>query len=358
MSADSRTIVVDCERMKYPHTGLYHFCLQLSRALIATNNGKPLCFYTPPAAGKIFGSDQCYRTQKAWHKFLFPSTQHVGLWHCTHQSSDYFPFGKKVKKVLTIHDLNYLHDERKTAEKKKKFAKDVQRKIDASDFVVFISNFSRNDVNEHFALRDKPSAVVYNGCTIQEITSLTPPPYVPLKPFLFTLGTITDKKNFHVLPRLLRGNDFLLLIAGVTQSAAYKEKIEQEAKRLGVQDRVIFTGPVWENDKQWYLKHCTAFVFPSIAEGFGLPVLEAMYFGKPVLLSTATSLPEIGGELADYFEGFAEEQMQAALQNSLQRYASNPAQKEALMARAHSFSWTEAALQYHKIYEKLVASGE
>lgn len=344
--------------MKYPYTGLYQFCWQLSRSLVKINRKLPLCFYTPPAAGSIFGGNQCYLSQHSLHKFLFPATRNISLWHCTHQDSDYFPFGRKIKKLLTIHDLNYLHDERKTAKKKQRFKEDVQRKIDESDYVVFISDYSFNDVRTQLDIAGKKTAVIYNGCTIKALSSLTPPPYVPSKPFLFTLGTITDKKNFHVLPRLLPGNDYLLLIAGITQSTAYKEKIEQEAKRLGVQDRVIFPGPVGENDKQWYLKHCKAFVFPSLAEGFGLPVLEAMYFEKPVLLSTATSLPEIGGEIADYFPSFEPAEMQHVLQQSLLNFENDPAKKEALKKRALSFSWDEAAERYLEIYQKLVAGND
>lgn len=358
MNAASKLVVFDCERMKYPHTGLYHFCLQLGSSLSKTAGKEPLCFYTPASVGKVFGGAQCYLPQRPLHKFFFPSTKNMALWHCAHQSSDYFPFGKKLKKVLTIHDLNYLHDERKPAAKKQKFLRDVQRKIDEADHVVFISHFTQNDVEKHLNLFGKATSVIYNGCTIKELPALTTPPTVPSKPFLFTLGTITDKKNFHVLPRLLPGNDFLLVIAGITQSEAYKAKILSEAKQLGVADRIIFTGPVWENDKQWYLKHCTAFVFPSIAEGFGLPVLEAMYFGKPVVLSQATSLPEIGGGLADYFPNFEAEQMQTTLQRSLYNFETDPTKKEALKARALSFSWDEAAVKYHRIYDQLVTSGE
>ncbi|HET7898585.1 MAG TPA: glycosyltransferase family 1 protein, partial [Flavisolibacter sp.] len=311
-----------------------------------------------PSVGKIFGKNQCYIRQRPLHKLVFPSTRNIGLWHCAHQSSDYFPPAKAVKKVLTMHDLNYLHDESKTAEKKRVFLDDVQRKIDAADHIAFISHFSQNDAQTHLDLEGKSTSVIYNGCTIQELPELKPPPFVPDRPFLFTLGTITDKKNFHVLPRLLPGNDFLLVIAGVTQSKAYKEKIEEEAKQLGVLNRVVFTGPVWENDKQWYLKHCTAFVFPSLAEGFGLPVLEAMYFEKPVLLSLTTSLPEIGGPLAGYFSGFEEAQMQKTLTDILHQFELDPQRKAALKRRAISFSWDEAAIRYHAIYRQLVGKSE
>ncbi|RYZ48057.1 MAG: glycosyltransferase family 1 protein, partial [Chitinophagaceae bacterium] len=331
--------------MKYPHTGLYQFCLHLSKALIKLKQDQ-LCFYTPSSVGDIFGKYVCYLRQKSLHKLFFPSVKNIALWHCAHQSSNYFPFRKDVKKVLTIHDLNYLNDERKDAAKKKKFAADLQRKIDAADHLAFISHFTKTDVDKHFDLTNKPTSVIYNGCTIEELPLITLPSFLPSKPYLFTLGTITEKKNFHVLPRLLTGNDFLLVIAGITQNESYKERIIQEARKNGVADRIVFTGPVNDNDKQWYLKNCAAFVFPSIAEGFGLPVIEAMYFGKPVLLSKATSLPEIGGTVAEYFADFSQEEMQKALLALLQRFGDNPSLQAAVEQRASLFSWEEAAKQY------------
>ncbi len=354
MSNSHPAIVVDCERMKYPHTGLYQFCLHLSNALIETNTNQQLCFYTPPSAKTIFGTGQQYLTQHPLHKFSFPLLKNVSLWHCTYQGSAYFPFRKKVKKVLTLHDLNYIHDETKTGSKKKKFLAGVQRKIDASDAVVAISQFALTDAQAHLQLTGKPCSVIYNGCTIKEIASPATPAFAPQRPFLFSLGTITAKKNFHVLPRLLFNNDFLLVIAGITQSPAYKEKIRQEAMRLGVLDRVIFAGAVNETDKQWLLKNCSVFVFPSLAEGFGLPVVEAMYFGKPVLLSAAASLPEIGGGEACYFSSFGEEEMQRDLEVCLHRAQTDPSLKERLQQRARRFSWTEAALQYHRLYNELL----
>ena len=358
MQSSPQSIVFDCERMKYPHTGLYQFCLQLSQAMLRVSNDLKLCFYTPSAVGKLLGETQCYLQQHGWHKFFFPSVKNIALWHCAHQDSDYFPFGKKTKTLLTIHDLNYFHDNRKTEKKRLDYLHRVQRKIEEADHLVFISQFSLNDTRENLQITGKKTSVIYNGCNIKELPSLTQPPYFPPKPFLLTLGTITYKKNFHVLPRLLPGNDFLLVIAGITQSEAYKEKILREAQKLGVSNRLIFTGPVWENDKQWYLKHCSAFVFPSLAEGFGLPVLEAMYFEKPVLLSKATSLPEIGGSEADYFPSFDASDMQNTLAYSLQNFETNAGKKLAMKKRALSFSWDEAAKKYLEIYSSLTNQTE
>jgi glycosyltransferase involved in cell wall biosynthesis len=175
-----------------------------------------------------------------------------------------------------------MHNTNKTDKKKKKFLHEVEKKIKRASHVTFISSFTKEDVQQYIDLTNKPATVIYNGCNIEAINDLKEPLTAPQTPFLFTIGTITDKKNFHVLPVLLAGNDRLLIIAGITQSEAYKQLIIQEAIKYKVEKRVIFTGPITENDKQWYLKNCEAFVFPSLTEGFGLPVVEAMYFGKPI----------------------------------------------------------------------------
>ncbi len=349
-----KTIAIDCERMKYPYTGLYNYCYHLGKALIAINVDKrKLCFYTPPSLSKIFGGKQCYITQRQYHKLVFPSTANIDLWHSTHQSTDYFPYKEKLKLVLTIHDLNYLNDSDKTENKKQLYLNALKRKIERADHIVAISRYTLQDVQNHFDIGNKPSSVIYNGCNIEDIGTLFTPANAPGSPFLFTIGTIVDKKNFHVLPALLHKNDMSLLIAGITHSEDYKQKIIEEAKRFNVEDRVVFTGPVSENDKQWYMKHCKAFVFPSISEGFGLPVIEAMYFGKPVLLSEHTSLPEIGGSAAYYFKNFDPVEMQKTLIGSLHDFEINK-RSELVKQRALFFNWEKTAEQYSAVYKSLL----
>ena len=349
----TKTIAVDCERMKYPHTGLYNYCYHLSKALIASNKKEQkLCFYTPPFLSKIFGEAECYIHQRNYHKLFFPLAN-IDLWHSTHQSTDYFPDRKKLKIVLTIHDLNYIYDNNKTETKKKIYLAGLKKKIERADHIVAISAFTLREIQKYFDVKHKPCSVIYNGCNIEELETLLAPVNAPQKPFLFTIGTIVDKKNFHVLPALLQNNDMWLLIAGIIQSNAYKEKIIATARRFDVEDRLIFTGPVSENDKQWYLKHCRAFVFPSLSEGFGLPVVEAMYFGKPVLLSKHTSLPEIGDNVAYYFENFNESEMQKTLLDSLHDFEKNE-RSNAVKERALFFNWHKTAEQYHAIYKSLL----
>jgi glycosyltransferase involved in cell wall biosynthesis len=347
-------IIIDCERMKYHHTGLYHYCYNLGKNLVENYNpqNETLQFFLPEKEGAVFGKNAQYLHQKNLHKLVLPSTNKINVWHTTHQDTGYYPQHRKVPVVLTIHDLNVLHNTAKADFKKQRFINETAKKINRADHLTFISSFTKTDVEQYFDIANKPSAIIYNGCNIMEIENPSAPPVAPQLPFLFTIGTVTDKKNFHVLPALLTGNNRMLIISGITQSEIYKQKIIHEAVKHKVENRVIFTGPVTESDKQWYLKNCEAFVFPSLTEGFGLPVVEAMFFGKPIFLSACTSLPEIGGDAAYYFSSFDKETMQQTLEKGLQHYtATSPADN--IKARAAMFSWKEAALKYLAIYRSL-----
>jgi len=349
-----KQLVFDAERMKYPHTGLYHYCLQLGLALqkIVDEKKEELKFYVRPGHEKAFGENALYIEQHWLHKFFMP-TKNATIWHTTYQATNYFPFRKKVKVVFTIHDLNVLHENKMSPKRLQKELNNIQKKINAADHIVAISHFTLADINKHLKLNNTPATVIHNGCNIKLIQHITDPQNLPTAEFLFTLGTINAKKNFHVLPSLLVGNNKQLFIAGITDDENYKQIIIKEAEKNGVAEKVFFTGPVNENDKQWYMKNCEAFVFPSLAEGFGLPVIEAMYFGRPVILSSATALPEIGGTEAYYFNDFEPENMRSVLTNALKNYEENPDAESKITARAKMFTWEDAAKKYFEVYRSL-----
>jgi glycosyltransferase involved in cell wall biosynthesis len=350
-----KKIIIDCERMKYPHTGLHSYCINLVPALqkLVQPNLEELSFFLPKEQNGAFGKGEHYLFQHSIQKLIMPSLKKYAVWHSTHQDTGYYPSKNKLPVVLTIHDINVMHNADKSAVKKKWYIQQVEKKIRRADHVTFISNFTSNDVQQYIDLTNKPNSVVYNGCTIREIQPLQEPAIKPAAPFYFTISTIMKKKNSHVLPALLAGNDKLLVIAGITSSEAYKQEIIAEAVKHGVEKRLIFTGAVTENDKQWYLKNCTAFLFPSLTEGFGAPVVEAMYFGVPIFLSRFTSLPEIGGDVCYYFSSFEKDAMQKTVQDGLLHYKENPATAEMIKKRAAMFSWHNAATDYLNIYRSL-----
>ena len=178
------------------------------------------------------------------------------------------------------------------------------------------------------------------------------PAYLPKKSFLFSIGQLHSRKNFHVLPPLLTGNDDELIIAGVNDTV-YAKKVMDEARRYNVEKRVKLIGTVTENEKHWYYKNCKAFVFPSIGEGFGLPVVEAMYFGKPVFLSKYTSLPEVGGDAAYYFNDFSPDSMQSVFEKGMNEFKNNN-RVDAIKQQAAKFNWKKAAGEYLDVYRSLL----
>jgi glycosyltransferase involved in cell wall biosynthesis len=119
--------------------------------------------------------------------------------------------------------------------------------------------------------------------------------------------------------------------------------------------QVILTGKISDIEKQYYLKNCSAFVFPSLREGFGIPPIEAMRFGKPVFLSNSTSLPEIGGKHAFYWDHFEPKYMAEIFIKGIITYnAKKDWYSEQYIKRAKSFDWNKAAKQYIELYKTIL----
>ena len=351
-----KRIMFDAERMKYAHTGLYHFCLQLGKHILNNcPNNREINFFYNNKAPKFFGDFANYTNQYSLQKFFRPSFRGFDIWHATFQLTAYLPRLKKIKVISTIHDLNFLKEE-KSPSRTATYLKKIQKLIDRSEEIVAISNYVKKDIIENCDLKGKTVHVIYNGNNInQEIAEKENAAPLINGDYLYTLGTINKKKNFHVLLYLLLENNLKLVISGIVHEPEYLEKIQQIANELGVADRVILTGSITEEQKYNYLKHCAVFCFPSFAEGFGLPVIEAMSFGKKVLLSTYTCLPEIGGNEAFYLEETTEEYMTDFGKNKIMKLIEAPTREAEIKEWANQFSWEKAAQSYWAIYEKMLA---
>ncbi|WP_082886332.1 glycosyltransferase family 4 protein [Flavisolibacter tropicus] len=348
-------IVFDCERMKYPNTGLYSYCLNLGTRLQQTlHQNAQLTFFIPPAVKKIFGSQSSNIIQHSYQKFWLPSLKDYHIWHATYQGSQYLPqLNKKIKVVLTIHDLNFMHDPRKSEAKKKKYLKVLQHNIDRSAAIICISEFAKSDVLQYCATKNKPIYVIHNGTNSLEKPGLFGNSYKPRTRFLFSIGVMERKKNFHVLLPLLQQNkDMELLIAGQPNDREYIDYIISMARELGVEEKLKVLGAISEEEKSWYYENCYAFTFPSLSEGFGLPVTEAMSVGKPLFLSDKTALPEIGQDIAFYFNDFNSAHMQKVFIDGMQQYKTEKMQ-DAIKLRGQDFCWQKAAQQYINVYQSL-----
>lgn len=346
--------LLDLHRLRHnPYNGLYSFSCSLAESLLdLAASDEKFYFYLPAEKFGMFGNKPEYVTHKRLHKFFQFGTSKFDVWHLTTGISQYKPFNTKTKVVYTIHDVNFLIEEPNNVKQTKRTLQLMQKNIDRADHIVFISKFAREFASGYLDFNNKQTSIIYNGYSIKEYPAFNEPVYSPSKPFLFSVSLVQPRKNFHVLPSLLVGNDYELVIAGLNHFD-YSKKIMEEASKFNVQDRVKLIGAVDEEHKYWYLKNCEAFMFPSIAEGFGIPPLEAMHFGKPVFLSDQTSLPEVGGEAAYYFSNFDPAYMQNVFKKGLTDYKENK-RKESIIAHAKKFSWAKSANDYLSVYRQLL----
>jgi glycosyltransferase involved in cell wall biosynthesis len=330
----SKKILLDFEKIKDPFCGLGQFCSHLKTHF--EKSSLPIEYFTPNKYQKI---------ARKLPLFL----PHSNVFHGVHQDSPYMPPSKKTKYVLTIHDLNAFYEKSKygTGEK---YLKKLQKKINRADYITFISEFTKSEVLKHLDLAQKKTAVIYNGISLKGFAET--PEYVPSKNYLFSIGTVLPKKNFHVLIDFLKTiPDLEIVIAGTTYHQYAKEMI-QTIKNENLQDRFHLVGTISENQKIWYYSHAQGFIFPSLLEGFGLPVAEAMSFGLPLFLSRSTSLPEIGGPDAYYFDHFSPEHMNKVYIDGILTFTAD--KKSRLIERSSLFDWQKAANNYLQIYKELL----
>jgi glycosyltransferase involved in cell wall biosynthesis len=351
---DLPKVIVDVSRMKYPFTGLYFYCKNLALNLEKYHsNSFDFSFFSYPKVVLPKNLKQVVGT--ILDKFFFDKKNDYKLFHGTWQGTKYIP-QDNAKFVLTIHDLNFLYTN-KSKYKKQKLLKKIQKRVNKADAITVISTYVKNDILKHLDLKGKPVDVIYNGVELLEFPDFDKPKYRPENKFLFTVGTVLYKKHFHVLPRLLVDNDYELVIAGIHPEKSYIAQIEEDANKYGVGDRVHLVGAVSDEEKYWYVKNSEAFLFPSISEGFGLPPIEAMLLGKPVFMSTFTSLPEVGGDAAYYFESFDADAMKQVLKEGLEDYNTNN-RKQEIIAWASQFSWESSVKGYVAVYNRVLGNDD
>lgn len=288
---------------------------------------------------------------------LFRIKKKFSLWHSVNQNTKIEPASLNVPYLLTIHDVNFLEEE---SGKRLDFRiNQLKYKLQRSSAIVYVSEFAKKNTHAHFNIPDIPEYVIYNGNNFNDNSAKRIEKnqinYVPSEPFIFSIGQVVEKKNFHTLIEMLSFlSDIVLVIAGA-MNTAYAEILKEKIQHYKLENRVVLLGNISETDKIFYYKNCLAFAFPSLREGFGLPVLEAMTFGKPIFLSNKTSLPEIGGAHSFYWENFDPQYMAKVFEDGMCKFENNKDLfTTAHINRSQQFSWKNAAKQYIQVYKSIL----
>jgi glycosyltransferase involved in cell wall biosynthesis len=367
--SDKKTIIIDFGKISTPYCGLAEVALNYAQALEELKRDdlefvyivpKPLLakFYENVSLNaispKYSGLNRLLYYLTGQRQFLCRLPD-FDLYHYLHFYSPWGPKSNESKPVLlTVHDLHAL--ERKRSEKR------LRHKLNEVSHIAFISKFASQEYKKHFSDLKMKTRIIVNGVksppTVNEKSSESWK--YKYSDFLFTLGGL-KRKNIHSLLGMLEKNnqfdlvrDLKLVVAGSVKDK-YKKELLVEAKQRDIQHKIIFLGSVSEKDKYELMQACRAFVFPSLQEGFGLPVIEALHFGKPVFCSNKTSLPEVGGEMVYYWEQFDAAYMSNILQHGLQDNDGSDENKIALRKQyADRFDWNRNAREYVDYYLQIL----
>ena len=295
---------------------------------------------------------------KEWTRHAYHGRGHI-LRHALHSNFYRIPSADKSPLVLTIHDMHLLHYPQKRRLQALTRLRDSIRRACA---LVFISEYAHAIVAEHVDFGNTEKHIIYNG--VEKPGEEKKPDWFRGKllqkdgkphPFLFSIAQIAPSKNYHILPPMLAKLPRMNLIIAGRKKKYYAPQIIEAARRTNSGERLILPGMINEAEKAWLLAHCTGFVFPSLREGFGIPVVEALHFGKPVFCFRNTALPEAGGEMAYYWQDDSPAAMAELVTQTLANEASNSASTPLTIARqnwAARFSWSRNVMSYLQIYQR------
>ena len=308
-------------------------------------------FLLPPGYEKDFGplvDTTCMR--RKYHKHFSKGLPTVNLWHSITQQQLKRRRGRCDQFVLTIHDLNYLTEKNWLRQLKHKWV--LQRAIHQADAVTCISNYVRRQIEEQFDMEGKPVRVIYNGVEDISHQPESRPAFATGRPFFFAIGQIRQKKNFHLLVDMMRFfPDYDLYVCG-DDHFDYSKVVRQHIAQLPTGNAYL-TGKITAEEKVWLYRHTEAFLFPSIGEGFGLPAIEAMQFGRAVFISNHTCLPEICGDCAMVWEHLHPDDMAAVVKQRLAGFYADATQIEKVKNHAKEFSYEKHIAAYVKLYKEL-----
>jgi glycosyltransferase involved in cell wall biosynthesis len=225
-----------------------------------------------------------------------------------------------------------------------------------SKLVITPTNFVRDDLSKFAHLKKSKIVVTYEAA--DKINDAAEPVKdLADKKFLMYVGRPTPHKNLITLVKaleILAAQDPQLLLVLAGKKDANYSSIEKAVAKMGLTDRVIFTGFISDGQLRWLYENTAVYVFPSLAEGFGLPGLEAMAHGAPVAASRATTLPEIYGTAAHYFDPKSADDMASKIREIL----NNPELRQKLVkagvTQSAKYSWQAMAEQTLALYRKML----
>ena len=218
------------------------------------------------------------------------------------------PFICRNKIIITVHDLAFKSLKSEFTNKTiiwKRIA--TKFSVKKAKYIITITNFTKNEIKKHYKQHiANKIQVIFNGFNkfsddkINESNINKDILDLKKSNYILTVSTISPRKNIDGLIKafneIKNKNQYKLVVVG--KNGWMFEKVYDEAEKLGIKDKILFTGKINDDELKYLYKHANIFVYPSFYEGFGLPPLEAMSFNVPCVVSNKTSIPEVVGNAA------------------------------------------------------------
>jgi glycosyltransferase involved in cell wall biosynthesis len=363
--------------------GIGRYTSSLFRALQSANRHLELVAYTLGHEAvdnwgiseqrRLFHLKYPSRLNWMFEQYLFRRAIHrdcLDLFHATDVTA--IPRSKRAPVLATVHDLIpwvFWEETVKSVPKDFSYALEVARKrIATTDWLLTSSEYSRNDIADRFGVSKDRIEVTYLGCSDQIFPREERFSRERLKalyqlegPFLFYVGGSDFRKNLPFLVRAFSraregGYAGKLVLAGETFCWDVPEtrNLKQLISKCGIESSVVFTGYVDDEALSCLYSACQLFVFPSLYEGFGIPVVEALKCGARLLLSDRTSIPEVAGDCAFYFNPENEDDFLTVFGEALEQSDPGCEFRSRGMERAARFTWERTAAGVLALYDRIV----
>jgi glycosyltransferase involved in cell wall biosynthesis len=288
---------------------------------------------------------------------LFPG---IDLFHAT---DHLLPSLARMPSVFTLYDLTYLLTDTHATLNRLFLTLMMPRFLRNADAIIAISESTRRDMLHHYQVDQTKVRVIYGGVTPRFRTSL-PDEIAQVRRghnlpehFILSVGTIEPRKN---LVRLLeayrslrdRGSQISLVIAG--RRGWRSEHFFQRLQELGLTDEVTLLGLFPDAELPALYSAADVFVFPSLYEGFGLPVLEAMACGTPVIASNTSAIPEIAADTGILFDPYDTRGLTEAIVRVLDNAELRAEMRANGLERARRFTWQKTAEATLDLYRSVL----
>ena len=302
-----------------------------------------------------------------WAKRDFPSIDKVfGNAGIVHATNFLIPPTRRPT-LATFHDCSIVRHRTLCSPQVRALEPSIRRAIDRGVHLHVPSQFVADETEELFG----PGLAIAGRIHVAHwgVPMLPPTLGIPAElarftaitngvPYIVAVGTLEPRKNYaHLIAAFgavaRQHGDLHLVIAGADGSSVVEVTAAINRLAQGIRERVVLTGPVAEPTKGWLIRNASALAYPSVYEGFGFPILEAMSVGIPVLAARAGSIPEVAGSAALLFEPTDEQAMSAAINALLDDSAQRARCITAGIVNAQRFSWSECATKINAIYALL-----